>query len=64
MTGVQTCALPISSIFQAFFTTKATGTGLGLAVVRRIIEGHGGRINLLERDEGGAEFELLLPVQG
>jgi signal transduction histidine kinase len=52
------------NVFQPFFTTKATGTGLGLAVVRRIIEGHGGRIDLLERDEGGAEFELLLPVQG
>jgi signal transduction histidine kinase len=53
-----------ANVFQPFFTTKATGTGLGLAVVRRIIEGHGGRINLLEREEGGAEFELLLPVQG
>jgi signal transduction histidine kinase len=53
-----------ANVFQPFFTTKATGTGLGLAVVRRIIEGHGGRITLLERDEGGAEFELLLPVQG
>lgn len=53
-----------TSVFQPFFTTKATGTGLGLAVVRRIVEGHGGRINLLEREECGAEFELLLPVPG
>jgi signal transduction histidine kinase len=52
-----------SNIFQPFFTTKATGTGLGLAVVRRIIEGHGGRIDLLDRDAGGAEFEILLPAQ-
>jgi signal transduction histidine kinase len=48
-------------IFQPFFTTKATGTGLGLAVVKRIIEGHGGRITLVPSPTG-AEFELALPV--
>jgi signal transduction histidine kinase len=48
-------------VFQAFFTTKPTGTGLGLAVVRRIAEGHGGRVQVAEIDQG-AEFQLLLPL--
>ena len=50
-------------IFHPFFTTKATGTGLGLAVVKRIVEGHGGTISLVEGEEMGAEFELWLPVE-
>jgi signal transduction histidine kinase len=49
-------------VFQPFFTTKATGTGLGLAVVRRIIEGHGGSISVTPSD-GGAEFLVRLPLE-
>ena len=48
-------------IWQPFFTTKATGTGLGLAVVKRIIDGHGGTI-ALARSDAGAEFRLYLPT--
>ena len=50
-------------IFQPFFTTKAMGTGLGLAVVRRIVEGHGGTIELAGA-ENGAQFALRLPLEG
>jgi signal transduction histidine kinase len=53
----------VDKIFQPFFTTKATGTGLGLAVVRRIVEGHGGTIDL-GRVSPGAEFRLRLPLEG
>jgi two-component system, NtrC family, sensor histidine kinase HydH len=48
-------------VFQPFFTTKAMGTGLGLAVVRRIIEGHGGSIGL-GNPPTGTEFVLRLPL--
>jgi signal transduction histidine kinase len=53
----------VDKIFEPFFTTKATGTGLGLAVVRRIVEGHGGSIDL-GRSRPGTEFRLRLPLEG
>ncbi len=51
-----------AKVFQPFFTTKPTGTGLGLAVVKRIVEGHGGTIALGRGQSGGAEFLLFLPL--
>lgn len=48
-------------IFEAFHTTRAQGTGLGLAVARRIVELHGGRIHGENHPEGGAVFTLLVP---
>jgi len=49
-------------IFNPFFTTRSTGTGLGLAMVNRITEAHGGHIALGTSSLGGAKVELCLPV--
>jgi signal transduction histidine kinase len=49
-------------VFQPFYTTKPTGTGLGLATVQRIVEGHGGSVRL-ESDPGkGCSFTLRFPL--
>ena len=48
-------------IFDPFFTTRTTGTGLGLALARRIVELHGGSISARNADGGGAIFRVELP---
>lgn len=45
-----------------FYSTKRSGTGLGLALAREIAEAHGGRIALANREEGGLRVTLLLPL--
>jgi signal transduction histidine kinase len=49
-------------VFQPFFTSRATGAGLGLAVVRRVVLAHGGTVGVRERTGGGARFEVFLPA--
>ncbi len=49
-------------IFQPFFTTKGKGTGLGLAVTKRIVEEHGGSIVVFNNVSGGATFTITLPA--
>ena len=51
----------LPKIFLPFYTTKANGTGLGLAVVQKIIVQHGGTIEARNMADGGAEFIVWLP---
>lgn len=51
----------IGKAFAPFFTTKETGTGLGLPICRRIVHDHGGDIVLRNHESGGAEFTIRLP---
>src|SRR5215467_7029642 len=51
-------------LFDHFFTTKPEGLGLGLGIVRSIIEFHGGTIAAENVDGGGARFHFTLPVKG
>lgn len=48
-------------LFTPFLSTKPTGTGLGLCICKRIVEGHDGRIAAANRPEGGARLTLILP---
>jgi signal transduction histidine kinase len=52
----------LAQIFEPFFTTKENGTGLGLAVTRRIIEEHNGTVHVESRPDHGTTFIILLPA--
>src|SRR5262249_48687564 len=49
-------------LFDPFFTTKSGGTGVGLAIARRLCERHGGSLALLDEPGPGAAFEITLPT--
>jgi PAS domain S-box-containing protein len=51
-------------IFEPFYTTRAQGTGLGLAVVARIVRDHGGTVVVRNSPDRGACFEMALPIVG
>ncbi|MFH0998724.1 MAG: ATP-binding protein [Pseudomonadota bacterium] len=53
----------VDKVLQPFFTTKEEGTGLGLSIASRIIEEHGGRLNLTSMEGIGTTFTITLPVR-
>ena len=52
-----------AKIFSPFYTSKTNGTGLGLAITRKLVEAHGGTIDLESEPNAGAEFLLTFPKQ-
>jgi signal transduction histidine kinase len=60
-TGIE--AGKVDGLFDAFFTTKPHGTGMGLAICRSIIEAHGGRLSAAPNEPHGAVFRFTLPVE-
>jgi signal transduction histidine kinase len=51
-------------VFDPFFSTKNEGLGMGLAIVRSIVESHGGTITAENADGGGAQVQFVLPANG
>ena len=63
-TGVGLPPQQADQIFNAFFTTKAHGTGMGLRISRSIMESHGGRLWAADNSPRGASFYFTLPSRG
>jgi two-component system, NtrC family, sensor histidine kinase HydH len=59
------CGIPadrIDTIFNPFVTTKQTGVGLGLAIVSKIVDGHGGKMSVESKPGTGSTFRIRLPL--
>jgi signal transduction histidine kinase len=62
-TGVGVAKENLDQIFEAFYTTKPQGLGLGLAISRSIVQGHGGRLWATPNAQHGMTFHVFLPAR-
>jgi signal transduction histidine kinase len=53
----------LEKIFRPFYSTREGGLGLGLPIVQRIIESHGGKISCSSEPGAGTTFEIILPME-
>jgi signal transduction histidine kinase len=62
-TGKGIPSVHFPKVFEPYFTTKTTGTGLGLPICKKIIEDHGGEISVMSEVGAGTTFSLSLPLK-
>jgi signal transduction histidine kinase len=62
-TGVGLPSQQKDQLFNAFFTTKLHGTGMGLSISRSIVESHGGRLWAADNSPRGASFHFTMPTK-